>query len=40
MPLSVDDINTVVAAYRSPLSRRELDAAIFALDREWLTDLK
>ena len=40
MPLSVDDINTVVAAYHSPLPRRELDACIFALDKEWIANLE
>jgi len=40
MPLSVADINTVAAAYHSPLPRRELDACIFALDKEWRASLE
>jgi len=40
MPLLVDDINTVVAACHLPPPRRELEACIFALIKEWLASLE
>jgi len=36
LPLSALEIGQVVQAYGSPLARRELDACILALDREYL----
>lgn len=33
LPLTTANITAVVEAYRTPLSRRELDAAVFAIDR-------
>ncbi|MCQ9618399.1 hypothetical protein L1889_18335 [Paenalcaligenes niemegkensis] len=36
MPLSSVEIGQAVNAYGSPLARPELDACVFALDREYL----
>lgn len=33
LPLTTANITAVVEAYGTPLSRRELDAAVFAIDR-------
>lgn len=37
LPLSVAEINQVVSAYGSTLTRSELDACVVALDSEYLT---
>lgn len=33
LPLTTANITAVVEAYGTPLSRKELDAAVFAIDR-------
>lgn len=33
LPLTTANITAVVEAYGTPLSRREIDAAVFAIDR-------
>ncbi len=39
LPLSAADIGEIVQAYGSPLSRIELDACVFALDKEYWAEL-
>lgn len=36
LPLSITDINDYLSIYTLLIERREFDAAIFALDEEWL----
>lgn len=40
LPLSVAEINQMVSAYGSPVARFELDTCVFALDREYMNELK
>lgn len=39
LPLSVENITSVLIAHPSPLDRMTLDAAIFAIDDAWLSQV-